>query len=85
VTVDLAGSYPDDRDEDKGVHVVDDMAVTDAVCRTLASKYASEEDQVKGKARMRWGEELQYVVEAGAAISFSCRPTCPIRKSMPPP
>ena len=38
---------------------------------------------VKGRARMRWGERLEYVAEAGPAISSSCRHTCRIRRSTP--
>ena len=38
---------------------------------------------VRGKARMRWGEQLDSSPKRGPAISFSCRPTCRIRKSMP--
>ncbi|WP_222400141.1 hypothetical protein [Rhizobium leguminosarum] len=42
-TVDLAGYYPDDSDE--GIHVGDDMAVTDAALQSLKDQYASEENQ----------------------------------------
>ena len=36
---------------------------------------------VSGRARMRWGERLEFVAEAGPAISSTCRLTSPIRKS----
>ena len=38
---------------------------------------------VKGKARMRWGEKLQFTAKPIPAISSSSRPTCRIRKSTP--
>ena len=38
---------------------------------------------VRGRARMRWGENLQYVAEAGLAILFSCRLLCRTKKLMP--
>ncbi|EJT01431.1 hypothetical protein [Rhizobium sp. CCGE 510] len=40
MTVDLAGYYPEDSDE--GIHVGDDMAVTDAALRTLEDEHAGE-------------------------------------------
>jgi uncharacterized RmlC-like cupin family protein len=40
---------------------------------------------VSGNARMRWGESLEYVAEAGPAILSLCRPSCRIRRSMPAP
>jgi HTH-type transcriptional regulator/antitoxin MqsA len=42
MTVDLAGCYPDDCDE--GIHVGDDMAVTDAALQRLKDEPAGEED-----------------------------------------
>src|SRR5829696_1939966 len=36
---------------------------------------------VCGRARMRWGDRLEFVAEAEAATSFMCRPTCRIRRS----
>jgi len=39
---------------------------------------------VKGRARMRWGEHLEFTAEAGPGTSSSCRPTCRIRRSTPP-
>jgi diketogulonate reductase-like aldo/keto reductase len=44
MTVDVASYYPDDRDEDEGVHVDHGIADTDAVLRTLKSKSANEKD-----------------------------------------
>src|SRR5437773_6767818 len=38
---------------------------------------------VRGKARMRWGDRLEFVAEAGPAISSSCRPSFPTRRSTP--
>ena len=39
---------------------------------------------VSGRARMRWGERLQFVAEAGPGeTSSSYRPTCRIRRSTP--
>lgn len=43
MTVDLAGYYPDDGDE--GIHIGDDMAVTDAILRALNDQHANKEDQ----------------------------------------
>ena len=40
---------------------------------------------VRGKARMRWGEHLQFTAEANPAISSSSRPMCRTRRSMPAP
>jgi uncharacterized RmlC-like cupin family protein len=40
---------------------------------------------VKGRARMRWGEHLEFTAEAGPATSSTCRPTCRTRRSMPAP
>jgi len=40
---------------------------------------------VRGKARMRWGERLEFVAEAARAISSMCRPSCRIRRSTPIP
>ena len=37
---------------------------------------------LRGKARMRWGEHLEFVAEAGPVTSFLCRPTCRIKRSM---
>jgi hypothetical protein len=39
---------------------------------------------VRGRARMRWGDRLEYVAEAGPAILSMCRPTCRTRRSMHP-
>src|SRR5450631_684758 len=36
---------------------------------------------VKGRARFRWGQNLEFVDEAGPAILSSYRHTCRIRKS----
>ena len=38
---------------------------------------------VKGRARMRWGDALEFTAEAGRAISSTCRRTCRTRRSMP--
>jgi hypothetical protein len=43
MTVDLAGYYPDDCDE--GIHVGDDMTVTDAALQSLKDQHASKQDQ----------------------------------------
>jgi len=40
---------------------------------------------VKGRARMRWGDHLEFLAEAGRATSSSSRPTCRIRRSTPVP
>ncbi|MET3246577.1 quercetin dioxygenase-like cupin family protein [Burkholderia sp. OAS925] len=41
---------------------------------------------VRGQARMRWGEHLEFTAEAGpAATSSSCRRMCRIRRSMRAP
>ena len=40
---------------------------------------------VRGHARMRWGERLEFVAEAYPGTSSMCRPTCPTRRSMPIP
>ena len=40
---------------------------------------------VKGRARFRWGANLEFVDEAGPAISFSYRPSCRTRRSTPAP
>jgi len=37
---------------------------------------------VRGKARMRWGEKLEYVAEAEPGDFIFVRPTSPIRRSM---
>ena len=37
---------------------------------------------VKGKARMRWGEHLQFTAEAGPGDFIFVPPTCRIRRSM---
>jgi len=39
---------------------------------------------VRGRARMRWGEQLDSLPRPGRAISFSCRPMCRTRRSMHP-
>ena len=36
---------------------------------------------VKGRARMRWGERLEFTAEADPGTSSSCRPTCRTRRS----
>ena len=38
---------------------------------------------VRGKARMRWGEHLEFTAEAGPGDFISRRPMCRIRKSTP--
>ena len=38
---------------------------------------------VKGRARMRWGEQLQFTAEAGPGDLFMCRRMCRTRKSTP--
>ncbi len=40
---------------------------------------------VKGKARMRWGENLQFTAEANPGDFISCRLTSRIRRSTPVP
>ena len=40
---------------------------------------------VSGRARMRWGERLKYVAEAGPATSSTSRRTFPTRRSTPSP
>jgi uncharacterized RmlC-like cupin family protein len=37
---------------------------------------------LRGQARMRWGEHLEYTAEAGRVTSFTFRHTSPTRKSM---
>ena len=36
---------------------------------------------VSGKARMRWGENLEFMAEAGPGTSSTSRPTCRTRRS----
>jgi len=36
---------------------------------------------VNGRARMRWGDKLEFVAEAGRATSSTCRPTSRTRRS----
>src|SRR5205807_4555839 len=38
---------------------------------------------VKGRARMRWGEHLQFAAEAGPGDFIFVHPMCPIRRSTP--
>ena len=38
---------------------------------------------LRGRSRMRWGERLEYVAEAGRVTSSSCRPVCPMRRPTP--
>jgi uncharacterized RmlC-like cupin family protein len=38
---------------------------------------------LRGRARMRWGNNLEFTAEAGPGDFISFRPTCRIRKSMP--
>ncbi len=38
---------------------------------------------VRGKARMRWGEKLEFTPRPGRAISSMCRLTCRTRRSTP--
>ena len=40
---------------------------------------------VSGRARMRWGERLEFFAEAGPGDLSSCRRSCRIRKSTPVP
>ena len=40
---------------------------------------------LKGRARMRWGDHLEYVAEAGPATSSSSRPMSRTRRSTPHP
>ena len=36
---------------------------------------------VSGRARMKWGDRLEFTAEAGRATSSTCRPTCRTRRS----
>ena len=38
---------------------------------------------VRGKARMRWGERLEFVPKPAPATSSTCRPMCRTRRSTP--
>ena len=38
---------------------------------------------VRGKARMRWGDQLEFMAEAVPAISSMCRRSCHTRRSTP--
>ncbi len=38
---------------------------------------------LRGRARMRWGNQLEFVAEAEPGTSSSSRPTCRTRKSTP--
>ena len=38
---------------------------------------------VSGRARMRWGERLEFMAEAGPGDFISCPRTCPTRRSTP--
>ena len=38
---------------------------------------------LRGKARMRWGEKLEFAAKPGPAILSMCRPTSRIRRSTP--
>jgi len=40
---------------------------------------------LKGRARMRWGEHLEYVAEANPGDYLFIRPMCRTRRSMPQP
>src|SRR5690349_21356514 len=40
---------------------------------------------LNGRARMRWGDHLEYGAEAGPGISIFLRPTCRTRRSTPRP
>ena len=40
---------------------------------------------LKGRARMRWESASNTSPRPGPVISFSCRPSFPIRRSTPPP
>jgi uncharacterized RmlC-like cupin family protein len=40
---------------------------------------------VRGRARMRWGNELQYVAEAEPGDFILCHPLSPTKRSMPAP
>ena|SRR5665213_1030829 len=57
--------------------------VVEPAARTAAHHHGELETViyiVKGRARFRWGDRLEFSEEAGRAISSSCLPGCRIRR-----